>query len=186
MKLVALRCPNCSEPLKPTNDAVVLACDNCFTPIAIAVNGPQRMKIWFAVSERKKDVGKNWVPFWVYEGRIHIQQRETQSGWRTKDKDADRFWGEPRRLYIPAWDLDLHAAQDIGSQLIVSQPTFHFVEQPAEYQLTMATVTPEDAKRLLEFLVLAIEARRKDWLKELKFEIDVGQPQLWALPADGF
>jgi hypothetical protein len=186
MKLVALRCPNCGQPLKPEDDSIVLSCHNCFIPVALAVDGPKRMKIWFAVMKQKQQEDKNWVPFWVYEGRIKIQHRETQSGWRTKDEDSDRLWGVPRRLFIPAWDLDLHTAQDIGSRLILKQPEFNFVEQPAEYYLTPANVKPDDAKRLLEFIVLAIEARRKDWLKDLKFEIEVGKPQLWALLSEGF
>ena len=186
MKLLALRCPNCGAHLRPENDAIVLACHNCFMPVAIVVDGPKRMKIWFAVSKQNQEEWKNWVPFWVYEGRILIHHRETQSGWRTKDKDSDRLWGSPRKLYIPAWDLDLHSAQDIGSRLIVNQPLFNFIEQPLEYKLTTATVKPDDAKRLLEFIVLAIEARRKDWLKDLNFEIEVGKPQLWALPAERF
>ncbi len=186
MKLLALRCPNCGAHLQPENDAIVLACHNCFLPVAIAVDGLKRMKIWFAVSNQNLEESRNWFPFWVYKGRINIQYRETQSGWRTKEKDSDRLWGSPRQLFIPAWDLDLHSAQDIGSRLIVKQPAYNFVDQPAEYQLTTATVKPDDAKRLLEFIVLAIEARRKDWLKDLKFEIDVGKPQLWALLADDF
>jgi hypothetical protein len=40
--------------------------------------------------------------------------------------------------------------------------------------------------RLLEFVVLAIEARRDDWLKALDFRIEAGEPQLWALPQQGF
>ena len=45
-----------------------------------------------------------------------------------------------------------------------------------------AEMAPADAKKMLEFIVLAIEARRQDWLRELTFHLEVGQPDLWALP----
>ena len=57
-----------------------------------------------------------------------------------------------------------------------------FIERPAEAQLTPAAVSSEDALKLLEFIILAIEARRKDWLKELVFDLDIGEPELLALP----
>ena len=186
MKLLALRCPNCAEPLKLDNDAIVIACHSCFKPVAIAANGPQLMKIWFATMDPDQKQVDKWVPFWVYEGRVNILQRETQSGWRSNDEDAGRFWDSTRQLFIPAWDLDLHRAQDIGSRMIVNQPQFNFVAQPTKYELVEAAVKPDDAERLLEFIVLAIEARRKDWLKNLEFKIDVGKPQLWAMPASSF
>jgi hypothetical protein len=56
------------------------------------------------------------------------------------------------------------------------------VERPDGAQLINAVVTPADARKLLEFIVLAIEARRKDWLKNLVFELEVGEPKLLAFP----
>jgi hypothetical protein len=56
------------------------------------------------------------------------------------------------------------------------------VAPPAEVTLASATVAPADAQKLLEFIILAIEARRQDWLKELNFHLDVNEPELWALP----
>ena len=35
----------------------------------------------------------------------------------------------------------------------------------------------------MEFIVLSIEAQRKDWLKNLTFHISADAPELWALPA---
>ena len=92
----------------------------------------------------------------------------------------------PRHLYVPAWELSLHTAQDIGSRLAQQQPEFRRIDRPAEAQLMSATVTPADALKLLEFVILAIEARRKDWLKDLAFDLDVGEPAMWALPQKAF
>ena len=42
-----------------------------------------------------------------------------------------------------------------------------------------------DAAKLLDFIVLTIEARRDDDLKKIDFSIEPGPAQLWALPATG-
>jgi hypothetical protein len=76
----------------------------------------------------------------------------------------------------------MHTAQKVGSYLIQQQPELQEVERPSEVQFTSATVTPGDARKLLEFIVLAIEARRKDMLKNLVFDLEIGEPQMMALP----
>jgi hypothetical protein len=186
MKLILLRCPNCGEPLNPANDDVMIPCSNCFTPVAITVNGPQKMTVRYAVPGKRSVSGKRWFPFWVYEGRARILRRETQGGSRSGRKESEKLWGATRLLYVPAWELDLHNAQEIGSQLIQEQPEIRFVDQPEKAQLLPATVTPKDAQKLLEFVVLAIEARRRDWLKDLEFDLEVNEPELWGMPEGTF
>lgn len=186
MKLILLRCPNCSEPLNPDNDDVVIACPNCLTPVAIAVNGPQEMTVRFVVPVNKAVSGSRWFPFWVFEGHVHILRRETQGGSRSGRKESEKLWGSSRRLYVPAWELDLHNAQEVGSQLIQKQPDIQFVNHPENAQLISVTVTPTDARKLLEFVILAVEARRRDWLKDLEFDLEINDPELWGMPEGTF
>jgi hypothetical protein len=181
MKLIALRCPTCATPLPAENDDVVVACTNCHTTIAISQSGPVKMAVRFAVLGDKQAPGNQWVPFWVFNGRVMIQRRETQGGG-SAEKDARQMWQSPRALYVPAWELSMHTAQNVGSRLIQQQPQLQQIEQPQDAVLTSATVTPGDARKLLEFIILAIEARRKDWLKNLQFTLEVGEPQKMALP----
>ncbi len=185
MKLIPLRCPNCNEPIKPGNDIVVFGCTNCHTPVHISQAGPKKLDIRYAIWSKDKAGTRQWVPFWVFEGRVIITKRETQGGRRSSSKDSKELWGSSRRLYVPAWDLPLHSAQDVGSKMTQRQPAIEFIEPPADRQLVSASVSQADALSLLEFIVLAIEARRKDWLKDLEFELKVGEPQLWGLPTEG-
>ena len=183
MKLILLQCPTCGEALKPDNDDVVIACTNCHTPVAISTNGPVKMKVQFALGPGTTDSDSSvWMPFWIFEGQVHILVRETQGGKKVAREQSATFWGSSRRLYVPAWDVDMAMAQEIGSRLIEWQPVFKPIEQPLKAHLSSATITPKDASKMLEFIILAIEARRDDWLKDLKFELDVGEPELWAIP----
>jgi len=58
------------------------------------------------------------------------------------------------------------------------------VPRPSGVRLTPVVVSAEDARKLLEFLVLSLEAGRDDWLKTLDFQIEVGAPELWALAGE--
>ena len=44
------------------------------------------------------------------------------------------------------------------------------------------TVAVEDVSIWAEFLVIALEAERKDIVKKIEFSLELGEPQLWVLP----
>jgi hypothetical protein len=181
MKLVALRCPACNHALTPGNDHIVVACEGCHAAVHIGDEGLSEMPLHYAAPQGAAQV-RDWLPFWVFRGRVHIKRRETQRGG-SGEEAAERLWSEPRDLYVPAWELSLQTAQDLGSRMIQEQPVYEALSPPSEVRLAAVTLTPEDAYKMLEFIVLAIEARRPDWLKSLDFHLEVGEPALWALPA---
>ena len=181
MRLIALRCPTCTEPLAVENNDVVVVCHNCQTMVAISQNGAVKMPVSFVAARSEHITEKEWVPFWVFNGRVNIRKRQLQGG-RSDDKDSERLWGVPRALYVPAWELSMEIAQNVGSQMIQGQPKLQQIERPQGSQFVSATVTPNDARKLLEFIVLAIEARRKDMLKKLEFDLEVGEPQMMVFP----
>lgn len=183
MKLLALRCPACNHSLAPENEHIVVACARCQAAVHIGDEGLNIVSVNYAAPRGEAQV-TDWLPFWVFEGRVNITRRSTQGGGSGQD-EATRLWGEPRRLYVPAWELALSRAQGIGSDMIQRQPTLQPTPPPAEARLTPVTLSTQDALNVLEFIVLAIEARRPDWLKRLDFDLEVGEADLWALPAVG-
>lgn len=182
MKLLALRCPNCSNPLAVENDDIVMACHHCGEMVAISQNGPVKMPVRFAVPNGQKNPGNQWAPFWVFKGRVVIKRRDTQGVFGSAEKESRKLWSSVGTFYVPAWELSMHTAKHVGSNMIQQQPQLQPIERPNGAAFTSATVTPGDARKLLEFIVLAIEAQRKDWLKNLEFALEVDEPQMMALP----
>ncbi|WP_420629265.1 hypothetical protein [Candidatus Leptofilum sp.] len=182
MKLLALRCPICAQPLKPQNpDVVVLGCANCGTAVSLNESGLDTISLQFATPAVEKF--DSWLPLWVFNGRVTITNRQTQGRNKEAQQHSEQLWGYPRRLYVPSWDLPTETACQLGGDLVQRQPTFQRTDPPDKFSLVEAVVTPEDALKLLEFVVLSVEAARKDWLKELHFTIEAAKPQLWAIPA---
>lgn len=182
MKLLALRCPECEQPLTPENEHVVTLCPHCDLAVRLADEGLARLDLHFARPEGDAPVAV-WQPFWVFDGQVHITQRETQGGSRSAEQESAHLWSQPRRFYVPAWDLPLKEAQEIGSRLLYDPPSAHAGPAPRHPSLLPITVTAEDAAKLLDFIILAIEARRADWLKNLRFRLEIGPGELWAWPA---
>ena len=185
MKLLALRCPTCVQALTPQNpEVVVLRCGNCETAVSISDTGLDITPIQFAAPATEPEQIDAWVPLWIFNGRVNITSRQTQGRNSQAEQDAQQLWGYSRRLYVPAWDLPTEEVCQLGGDLVQRQPAFPTIDSPpAKATLIEAVITPEDALKLLEFVVFNVEAARKDWLKELRFTIEAAEPQLWAIPA---
>lgn len=182
MQLVALKCPTCGQNLKPlSNEAVVVSCGNCKTAVSLHQSGIKAIDVKYAPPS--SDKVETWLPLWVYTGKVNIKRRESQGSSKGADKDAAKLWGNAQRLYVPAWQEPVRQAREIGSRFVVRQLVFEAIEPTDAMVMQEATVSPEDGLKLLDFIVLSLEASRKDWLEDLKFEIQTMGHELWAIPA---
>ena len=109
-------------------------------------------------------------------------RRETQGGNRSDE--ARRFWAQPHIMGVPAWELSIAAVKQAGIQMLKQPPALKAVPRPSGAQIIPAVVSAEDARKMLEFLILTLEASRDDWLKTLDFQIEAGPPELWAITAE--
>lgn len=188
MKLLALRCPRCATPLAPQERDVVILCPQCRSAVLLAEGGLSLPAAHYA-APAGRSAPPTWVPFWLFEGAVTIHNREAQNsklsvtGW-VSTRESQAFWSRAGRFLIPAWDVDLPQASDLARELLESQPQFREVEPPAGVAVRPAVITADDARKLLELVIVTVEARRSDWLKQLDFTTDTGPPHLWLLPAE--
>jgi len=180
MKLLLLRCPRCNNSLTPDQNDQVVQCGNCRAAVALLEGGLQLLDAQFATPS--SDRPPHWLPFWVYRGQVTINQRRTQGG-RSAERDAQEFWGRPRQVFIPAWDITLPQARDMVSLLLHKQPPLEATTPPEGATFRPAVVTPEDGRKLVELVIVSIEAERKDWLESLNYDLQLDSQTLWLLPA---
>ena len=184
MKLLALICPVCGTWLKPGAEDVVWPCAQCGTAVSLSEAGVQSLEVQYALTASPADdTTLTWLPFWLFNGRVHLSQRQTQSGSRGDQDAATAFWAAPRRFFVPAWDILQSQAREIGVQLLQTQPNYQAGDPPPAARFPPAILAAADALKLIEFLILTLEARRSDWLKQIEFHIEAGPATLWLLPA---
>ena len=180
MTLVVVRCPACGTALSPGDDDLVIACAQCGAGLHLADEGLEAIEIQYARTSLAQ--AATWRPWWVFRGSVDLIRRETQSG--NRGDEARRFWAQPRVMSVPAWDLSLAAVKQAGLQMLKQPPTWEAIPRPAGARLVPVVVSAEDARKMLEFLILTLEAGRDDWLKTLDFTVEAGLPELWALAAE--
>ncbi len=180
MTLVVVRCPSCGNALTPGDDDLVIACGQCGAGLHLADDGPEPIEIRYAQTSLAK--AGTWRPWWIFKGSVNLIKRETQGGNRSDE--ARKFWAQPHVMSVPAWELSIAAVKSAGVQMLKQPPVLNAIPRPSGAKLTPAVVSAEDARKMLEFLILTLEASRDDWLKTLDFQIEAGLPELWAIAAE--
>jgi hypothetical protein len=167
--------------LAPGNDDQVVQCPNCRNAVAINEEGLSILPAQYV--RAAVDSPPYWLPFWVYRAKVTILERRTQGG-RSAERTAQEFWAQPRQVYIPAWACDLIEARDMVEKLLEKQPPMEAVTPPEGAAFQPAVVTPTDARKLLELVILTIEAERSDYLENFHYDLQLDSEALWLLPAD--
>jgi hypothetical protein len=180
MKLLLLRCPQCNQALSPGQDDRVVQCPNCRSAVMIDEGGLAVLPAQYVAPTVTRPPA--WLPFWVYRGQVTIRERKVQMG-RSSAKESEEFWAQPRRVYIPAWACELSEARELVRTLLEKQPALEAFTRP-ESEFVPAVITTDDARKLLELVVVSIEANRKDWMEKLDFDLRLEDEALWLFPAE--
>jgi hypothetical protein len=174
VELIPLQCIKCEYPIPAETDEVAWACEQCTQGILLSTeNELEPIEIHYAAGLVE---GKQGKPFWVTEGRVSLR-RETHKGNETQAMEA--FWAQPRRFFIPAWQLPMEQMVQTGTRLVLNTPALE-AGSPAPF--LPVTTSQTDIQPLVEFIILSIEAERKDYLKALHIKLELSTPQLWILP----
>jgi hypothetical protein len=158
-----------------------MQCPNCRAAVAIGEGGLALLPAQYVASTKPEPLA--WLPFWVYRSKVTIRERQTQGG-RSAEKDALEFWERPRQVYVPAWEGELGEARDVARRMLEKQPFMEAIIPPEGASFQPAVFTSDDAQKLLELVIVSIEANRNDWMETLNFDLRLDSEALWLLPAE--
>ena len=175
IQLLPMYCLKCQSPIPAGVDETVWVCSACGQGLLLdPEKGLQALEIHVAAGIPQALPGH---PYWMATGTVRAN-RTTFHGDQSREMQA--FWAQPRRFFIPAYALELEEITRIGVNLVRQPPALTPVISTATFHPVI--LMPEDIRPLAEFIVLSIEAERKDALKELSFTLDLQPPELWILP----
>ena len=176
IELVPLLCPQCSTPVPAEEIEVAWACAQCGQGIYLdPETGPQRLQIYYSAAIPVNNQGK---PYWVADGRVTMQREAYRSDNRSV-QEAESFWSQTRRFFIPAFTAPLETLLAQAVDLLL-QPPIVKAGPPAGFE--PVTLSLDDVPAVAEFIVIAVEAGRKDKLKRIDPDIKLSPPALWILP----
>jgi hypothetical protein len=175
IELVPLVCCRCQTPVPAQADEAAWVCANCGQGLLLSDSaGTAPLAIHYAAGI---PAGKPGRPFWVVDGQVALQRLIYGGG--DQSPNAQAFWQTPRRFYVPAYLLELQTMVDVGTNLLLQAPVLN-AGTPAPF--LPVTLAPADIQPMAEFIVMGIEAARKDNLKEVQFSLKLSAPELWIVP----
>lgn len=174
VRLIPLQCPRCSTPVHAQPDEVAWVCAQCGQGMLLsAEDGAGPLDVFFSSSIPQNAAGR---PFWVTRGVVRLLERQTYRG--NASQEMQEFWGVPRLFYVPAFQLSIEEIVATGVRML-RQPVR--MESGSPSRFAPVVLGPESVRPVAEFMVMSIEAERKDALREMKFDIRLDPPQLWIL-----
>jgi hypothetical protein len=174
--LVPLVCLQCSTPIPAEIDEVAWLCAQCGQGIALDERrGLLPLQINFQAGLPPDAIAR---PFWVVEGQVSLL-RKTYGSSGKHGEAAEAFWAEPRRFFVPAYSAPLETLLAQATELLLAPPG---LQPGAPARFKSVTLPASDVRPAAEFIVMAIEAGRKDMLKSIDFDLNLAEPVLWVLP----
>lgn len=176
IRLIPLVCCQCQAAIPAQVDEVAWVCPQCGQGLLLSEKqGTEALNVHYSAALQPGQKGR---PFWVVSGRVEQLQRQI-FGSSDQSAQAGQFWETAHTFFIPAFDCSLDQCIELGTRLIQSPPALQ-AGSPAEF--VPITTHPADLKSYAGFIVMGIEAARKDRLKHVDFSLQLEQPELWILP----
>jgi hypothetical protein len=175
VQLVPLLCCKCQTAIPAGVDEVAWVCPTCGQGLLLSdEHATQPLEVRYAAGIQPGQLGR---PFWVVTGNVSMRVREI---FRSGDQggQARDFWATPRTFYIPAYASTLDQTIETGTRMLLSPPNLQ--AGPAAAFLPVMT-PPNDVQPYAEFIIMGIEAGRRDQLKQVIFDLQLGEPQLWVM-----
>jgi hypothetical protein len=175
--LIPLRCVRCDTPVPADPLEVAWACAQCGQGLLLdEVQGLSPLEIHYSSGIPANQKGK---PFWVAHGRVNIQ-RDSYAGKSDRIvREVEEFWGQGRTFVIPAYQAPLEELLAVALGYLKKTPS---LDEGPVAKFDPATLSPKDLTSAAQFVVMAVEADRKDKLKRLEPGVELEDPVLWVLP----
>ena len=174
--LLPLQCLKCQSSLPAEVDEVAWVCATCGQAMLLDESQPtglSPLEIHYEADVRSGERGR---PFWVAQGVV-VVTRQTYRG--NEDRQAQEFWQKPRTFFVPAFACSLNDLVSLGMQFL-HQPIAMMQGQPAPF--LPVKLSPGDVRPMAEFIIMGMEAERKDMVKSVQIQLNLAPPVLWVLP----
>jgi len=197
-QLAVLDCPTCAAPLDAEAADVLFYCTACRNGYRLESSRDDRAPAQLAPVDvsflsTPQIAAERWVPFWRLPAEVRIDQRGA-SGRKFQFRDfglltklfPEELPGARRRgsaelvFAVPAFATQIGSAQRLIYEYTYRAPDFG--ERIGE-RLTGGVYGVRDAKKLAHYAFITAEIRRPDTLKNLRYQIDFGEPTLLGVPA---
>ena len=179
VELIPLFCTRCQMPIPAQPEEVAWVCTQCGQGLLLSEEkGAVPLVINLSADVSPSGKGR---PFWVVSGQAALQRRIFGGG--DQSQQAQEYWRSPHQFFVPAFNLPLDQMVEWGMRLLQQPPVLKAAQPGGAFPSFLpVTLMPGDIQPMVEFIVMGVEAARKDKIKEVQLSLKLEPPELWVLP----
>lgn len=179
IQLVSLRCSKCSRPLSGDKKSLFLYCPACGAGFEIVRH--QELVLTPVYFARKNKADSAFLPFWTFDSTLQLAERKAKGGFFSSPQGLVQMFEKRQaiRFYIAAFQKDLGSKNPVGLKLTYEQPELEYLH-PQE-KLPPVEISQEDAKKIVDYLLISSEIEQKDTLRSLEYQLSLQNPMLIAI-----
>jgi len=180
-KLEAVKCKNCGSGLVVEVNDNIVYCSSCGSGFEIINGELNPIEINFAAPALPGKEEMIYKPFWLIKSHISILERKSSGEFF---KNLFGGTGEASSgdiiFYIPAFYCPLDKMKNLSTQFTIRNP----VASPQKYNVKLFGFAygREDAKKLSEFILISLEAEKKDTMKSFKYDMKFNSMEILGIP----
>jgi hypothetical protein len=185
MKVVQVRCPHCSNPIKMKQKDLLFYCDSCKT-MHVRDGGVTVVDYEIGDFGRGAPQGDRvYVPFWRLYCSFTIQNVKIEGGGFYKlsnwlkggtGTSGDIF------IFVPASDFDPATFKRLAIMMTTLPPQYASRTDFNNVPRLPTTMTKEEAIQMAHFVVITMEAEKPGILQDLDYSLQVNDARAVYLP----
>jgi len=184
LRVVQVKCPKCSYPIKLKQRDRLFYCDNCGTIHVIREDGVNIIDYDIADFNPAAGANRFYVPFWRLKCSFTIHHRSVSGGYVFKLSSWIKNEGGSGELfvYIPASEFDSQTFRRLATNFTTNPPGYRTRSDFDAATRVPATMTREEAAELADFVIVTIEAEKPGVLQGLNYTLSVNEYRLIYMP----
>lgn len=174
IQLIPIQCMRCQTPIQCQADEIAWVCPQCGQGLLLTdQQALETLDVHYAAGIPPNTKGR---PFWVVQASVSLQR--TIYGGGDRSEESRQYWQQPRTFYVPAFACTLDELVDMGMRMLLQPPQ---LQAGATAAFTPAVTPQRDVRPLIEFIVMGVEAGRRDNLREVQISVQLGDPSFWII-----
>lgn len=183
MKVVVIKCPNCSQPIYSKVKDTVFFCDKCNT-LHTRNGGVQVLNIEIADSKPSIAGDKVYLPFWRVGTEFTINHMNVAGG--TLNKLSQFFRGSTNsgtlHVFVPANEMDVYTFKQMSVEMTFRPPQYSTRIDFATIPREPTKITQTEAEKMADFIFVTMQADQPGVLQQLDYTLKVLDAKMVYLP----
>jgi len=155
-------------------------CGSCGSGFEIVDGELFPIEINFAAPALRGDGEIIYKPFWLVKTHIEILEREASGGYISNLFGSGNTNSGDITFYIPAFYCPLEVTKNLAQSFTEKNP----VASPQKFNTRLVGFAygKDDARKISEFILISIEAEKKDTIKTFNYRIDFNAYEILGIP----